>query len=795
MLVSYSSNQIVANNRFSSLTGSGIGALHLYRSHNIQLLNNEVTSSPIGITLVSSSDNQVKGNRIAKALYGITLFDSTDNTIESNSFYKNVDNIDLIDSKGNAFQRNNFMLGQRQIYDNTVNSWSQNYWGDYRGSDNDKDGFGDIPYTVSGTSVDNSPKMHPYPEEPVPVPPLIPAEFLDTQWQSQSIAEDATWENCAKELKGLLIIEGGATLTIRNCILFAAPLSSALNNAISVRPGAGLYVYNSSLSGDGTNSNFFLRAEKGSNLVIKDSTIKYAGDWQGTPAIQILGDNAIIENNEIEGGYHCIQIEDSSNHRIMNNRIINCLNGILSLGNSAGNTITQNSISEMLFSGISLGNVSNTEIGENIIENTLIGLELGGNSNVVSNNTFRKNSTGVNVSGVKNSFYHNNFIDNGAFSLSFGSRPGQALDQSMGNSWYYKGIGNYWSDYSGEDADDDGIGDVPYLVPYNGVDHYPLMAPYEIISTPTIPSGPANGTIGIFYSYTTGGSSSSLADSVQYLLDWGDGTNSGWLPAGITSASNFWTSSRQYKVRAQARCASHKAVVSAWSREISVDMDVPTTLESIAPIIPLNNTYLNSCSLNAPPTFAWIVGEPFKSYEIQFSSDESFDSIAAKVKVPAMTLEIVIKSNIWKKVLSTAAISGGAVHWRVIGIKADGAKATSEVRSILIEPPVAVKNAEIVPTGKSSLPILSWQNNCNIKFRVWFGSDEGLSKKVAYSFSIKNPNDTEGNFEKMLTSNQWTSIRKLVGDTSGVTIYWYVESWDGLKGYAETEVMSFVLAN
>jgi hypothetical protein len=42
---------------------------------------------------------------------------------------------------------------------------------------------------------------------------------------------------------------------------------------------------------------------------------------------------------------------------------------------------------------------------------------------------------------------------------------------------------------------------------------------------------------------------------------------------------------------------------------------------------------------------------------------------------------------------------------------------------------------------------------------------------------------------------QWKAIRKLVGDVSGLTIYWYVESWDGLGRYAKSEVMSFVMTD
>jgi hypothetical protein len=104
-----------------------------------------------------------------------------------------------------------------------------------------------------------------------------------------------------------------------------------------------------------------------------------------------------------------------------------------------------------------------------------------------------------------------------------------------------------------------------------------------------------------------------------------------------------------------------------------------------------------------------------------------------------------------------------------------------------------VLDQTISPISRTSFPTLSWGNNCNTKFKVWFGSDESFNKKNGYSFNMRNPNDNGGIFTKMLTSGQWKAIRKLVGDVIGPTIYWYVESWDGLKRYNKTDVMSFVL--
>jgi len=92
----------------------------------------------------------------------------------------------------------------------------------------------------------------------------------------------------------------------------------------------------------------------------------------------------------------------------------------------------------------------------------------------------------------------------------------------------------------------------------------------ETISTPTIPSGVTSVNTDRSYSYSTGGSSSSLGHNIQYFFDWGDGTNSGWLPAGTTSASKSWASAGTYPVMAKARCETDPSVESNWSEALQV---------------------------------------------------------------------------------------------------------------------------------------------------------------------------------------------------------------------------------
>ncbi len=94
----------------------------------------------------------------------------------------------------------------------------------------------------------------------------------------------------------------------------------------------------------------------------------------------------------------------------------------------------------------------------------------------------------------------------------------------------------------------------------------------ESISTPLNPNGPVNGNLGTSYTYSTGGAESSYAHSLEYLFDWGDGTNSGWLPVGQTSASHSWNLLGNYLVKTQARCSMHPSVVSEWSGTTSVSI-------------------------------------------------------------------------------------------------------------------------------------------------------------------------------------------------------------------------------
>jgi hypothetical protein len=129
-----------------------------------------------------------------------------------------------------------------------------------------------------------------------------------------------------------------------------------------------------------------------------------------------------------------------------------------------------------------------------------------------------------------------------------------------------------------------------------------LTVNVEKISAPTAPTQQPTGVAvpGITFTYTTGGSTSNIGDPVQYLFDWGDGTNSGWLTPGTgntASASKTWFSGGTFAVRTKARCATHTFVESDWSQALQVQVETITTPNapsgpiSVSLIVNPTNTY------------------------------------------------------------------------------------------------------------------------------------------------------------------------------------------------------------
>ncbi len=87
---------------------------------------------------------------------------------------------------------------------------------------------------------------------------------------------------------------------------------------------------------------------------------------------------------------------------------------------------------------------------------------------------------------------------------------------------------------------------------------------------PSMPSGPSALRIGQWGGYSTGGSTSSLEDPIQYQFDWGDGTILTW---GAKEQNHSWSTGGQYLIKVKARCQVHTNRESQWSDVLSVLVD------------------------------------------------------------------------------------------------------------------------------------------------------------------------------------------------------------------------------
>ncbi len=122
-------------------TGYGEAGIYLYNADHCNISDNTVSKNYwYGIHLSSSSNNTLTSNTVSNNDYGIGMYSSSNivyhNTLITNTNYN--------------------------AYDTGTNQWDSrsvgNYYSDYTGTDSNRDGIGDDPYDIPGsTSIDRYP--------------------------------------------------------------------------------------------------------------------------------------------------------------------------------------------------------------------------------------------------------------------------------------------------------------------------------------------------------------------------------------------------------------------------------------------------------------------------------------------------------------------------------------------------------------------------------------------------------------------------------------------------------------
>jgi len=223
----------------------------------------------------------------------------------------------------------------------------------------------------------------------------------------------------------------------------------------------------------------------GRNITIRNNNISSNSEY----GIYLFAvDSEIYENNFQNNGFGGIWIYSGKNNKILNNTINNngegvhvsyAENNIIS-GNSicnnydyfgvsiwfsfdnviSYNNISSNDVDGVFIDGFVDGAGNNTIVGNIISENRQDGVDIAyycENNSVCYNHITSNNNYGIQIRGDShnNIIYSNNFYENNI----------NAYDEcsNIWNSTYPLG-GNYWSDYGGQDSNDDGIGDIPYNI-------------------------------------------------------------------------------------------------------------------------------------------------------------------------------------------------------------------------------------------------------------------------------------------------------------------------------------------
>jgi parallel beta-helix repeat protein len=416
--------------------------IFLNQRNNVTVKNTQIMDFNVGIQITDSSNNFIENNQLLENKRGIDLYLSNDNKIFNNTFLNNYQYAILLRRTG-PVSLSTSPRGNT-VSNNTLQY--NNHGINFEGGNIIK---GNILYKNTGTAIEVNSYV--------------------------TVTDNIATEN-----------EIGIDVSGRDNVL-----------------KGNIMDYNSKF-------NFFMSGlhpdyyhTKDVSILVND--IDTSNTVNGDPIYYWIDKhNKIVPQN---AGY--IILVNCNNITVENQQLKSNGEGIVLL-NTINSKVIRNTLQE---NNIGLGVFLSSQnlISQNNIVKNDIGIRIDDsfNNNITLNGIIQNNDWGIDFKGSQknNYIYRNNFISNGngeTLQVSMDKKFGSGLE----NFWSPNNIGNYWSDYlerypTATEIDGTSVGDRPFYINENNIDHYPILKPFIIPEfpswTPLLITSVAVVTVAVIY--------------------------------------------------------------------------------------------------------------------------------------------------------------------------------------------------------------------------------------------------------------------------------------------------------